>query len=203
MFDEKKVRDELAKYLRAGPGVTTRGLLAGLQAAGASGTLLDIGSGSGVLTFELLANGASSATCVDLAPESIVVAREEAARRGLTDRISWLQGDFVDLALELPGADIVTLDRVVCCYPLYRPLLENAAAKSRRWLALSYPRDRWYVRLGLRIENFLLRLRRIDFRAFVHPVAAMDRLLREAGFIPIRNNMTFVWQTCVYVRAKA
>jgi magnesium-protoporphyrin O-methyltransferase len=200
MFDSQKARDELAKYLRAGPGVTTRGLLAGLQAANASGTLLDIGSGSGTLTFELLAEAVSSATCVDLAPGSIAVAREEAARREVTNRISWHQGDFVEIATQVPAADIVTLDRVVCCYPWYRPLLENAAAHSRRWLALSYPRDRWYVRCGLWLENFWRRLRHDGFRAFVHPVHAMDDLLRSAGFVPIRHSTSFIWQSSVYAR---
>lgn len=200
MFDTEKASDELARYLRNGPGVTTRGLLAGLRAAGATGTLLDIGSGSGALTFELLADGVSTATCVDLAPDSIAVAQEEAGRRQLGNRASWHQGDFVEIEPTLPEADIVTLDRVVCCYPMYRPLLAKAAAHGRRWLALSYPRDRWYVRWGLRLENVWRQLRRNDFRAFVHPVAAMDALLRAAGFEPVSHRMSFIWQASVYTR---
>jgi len=200
MFDTKKAADELTKYLRSGPGVTTRRLLEGLRRAGASGTLLDIGSGSGVLTFELLAHDATHATCVDLSQESIAVARTEAARRDLTNRISWHQGDFVDLESGLPRTDIVALDRVVCCYPLYRPLLEKAAAHSRRWLALAYPRDRWYVRWGLRIQNCWFRLQRMDFRAFVHPAVAMDALLRGAGFEPVSHRSSFVWQASIYAR---
>lgn len=203
MFDTKKARDELAKYLRNGPGVTTGGLLAGLRALNASGTLLDIGSGSGALTFELLADGVTTATCVDLAPDSIAVAQEEAGRRQLRTRIAWHQGDFVEIGPTLPAADIVTLDRVVCCYPLYRPLLESAAAHSRGWLALAYPRDRWYVRWGLRLENFWRRIRRNDFRAFAHPVAAMDELLRAAGFEPISHTTSFIWQASIYARSRS
>src|ERR1041385_1488639 len=57
-------------------------------------------------------------------------------------RIEWVEGDFVAVAATVPSADLVALDRVVCCYPAYAPLLEQAAAHSRRLLAMSYPRDR-------------------------------------------------------------
>ena len=199
-FDSTKARKELAAYLRNGPGVTTKRLLEGLRAAHASGTLLDIGSGSGALTFELLSEGASQATCVDLAAGSLAVAQEEAKRRQLSGRISWREGDFVELASEVAPADMVTLDRVVCCYPLYEPLLGKAAEHSRRWLALSFPRDRWYVRWGLWIENTWRRLRNDTFRAFVHPVTTMETLLEQAGFQLVNRSTTFIWQASVYAR---
>ena len=200
MFDRTKAEKELAGYLRKGPGPTTKRLLEGLQAAHASGTLLDIGSGSGVLTFELLADGVSQATCIDLAGGSIAVAQAEAERRHLAGRVSWREGDFVEIASEVPAADIVTLDRVVCCYPLYAPLLGNAVTHSRRWLALSFPRDRWYVRWGLWVENTWRRLRSNAFRAFVHPADAIEALLQAAGFELVSRSHTFVWQASIYAR---
>lgn len=199
-FDEERAGTELRAYHRKGPGKTTRRLLAALRGAGAGGTLLDVGSGSGILTLELLKAGVSRADCVDLSPGSLRVAREEARRQGLADRITWHEGDMVELGPALPPADIVTLDRVVCCYAEYGPLLDQAAGHSRRWLALSYPRERWYVRVGIWLENLLLRLRRDSFRAFGHPVAAMDALLRRAGFVPVRHDVTLVWQSSLYRR---
>lgn len=201
MFDRAKAEKELSSYQRNGPGPTTRRLLEGLRAARASGTLLDIGSGSGALTFELLAGAVSEATCVDLAAGSIAVAQAEAKHRQLGGRISWREGDFVELASEVPAADIVTLDRVVCCYPLYAPLLGSAVQHSRRWLALSFPRDRWYVRWGLWIENSWRKLRKDEFRAFVHPVTALEDLLRAAGFERVYESATLVWQASVYARS--
>ncbi len=199
-FGEAKARQELAAYHRSGPGKTTRRLIAGLHARGATGTLLDLGSGSGILSLELLKAGVIQATCVDLSPGSLRVAREEAERQGLAARITWQEGDAVELSSSLPQADIVTLDRVVCCYPAWRPLLEDAARHSRRWLAFAYPRERWYVRLGLGLENLWLRVRGSAFRAFVHPVAAMDAVLREAGFVPVHHDMTVAWQASIYTR---
>jgi hypothetical protein len=53
---------------------------------------------------------------------------------------------------------VVTLDRVVCCYPDPEALLGAAAAKTRQVLAFTYPRDRWYVRTMFAFGNFWLRL---------------------------------------------
>jgi magnesium-protoporphyrin O-methyltransferase len=201
-FDEARARRELAGYHRRGPGPTTRRLLAGLRADAAAGTLIDVGTGSGVIVFELLKSGITSAVGVDLSPGSLGVARQETVRQGVSDRITWLEGDLTRLAASLPPADVVTLDRVVCCYPAYRSLLEEAASRSRRWLAFSYPHDRWYVRAMVWIGNVWLRLRRSVFRAYVHSVPAMDSVLREAGFVPVYQAGTVVWQTSVYRRER-
>ena len=52
-------------------------------------------------------------------------------------RIEFRLGDFLTLAPELAAADLVTLDRVVCCYTDFEPLLRVSASKARRWYALS------------------------------------------------------------------
>jgi magnesium-protoporphyrin O-methyltransferase len=199
-FDADKARKELRGYHRRGPGPTTRRLLSGLRSAGASGTLLDAGSGSGILTLELLKSGVTRAICIDISAGSLGVAQEEAHRQGLADRITWQEGDLTELAATLPEADIVTLDRVVCCYPAYRPLLMAAAGRSREWLAYSYPRNRWLVRAVLWLENLWFRVRGLEFQAYAHPIPAMDAVLREAGFAPVRHDATLAWQSSVYRR---
>lgn len=200
-FDETNARSELASYRDSGPGPTTRRMAAALAGQGAGGELLDVGSGIGVLSLELLKRGLAVATCVDLAGEALAVGREEALRQGLADRMHWRQGDFVAVAETLPAADVVALDRVVCCYPEWRPLLDHATRRARRHLALSYPRDRWYVKLGLAVENLVRRLRGNAFRTFVHPAAAMDRALRDAGLAPVHREHTLAWEVAVYARA--
>jgi magnesium-protoporphyrin O-methyltransferase len=199
-FDERLARSELQKYRRAGPRETTKRLIDLLRAAGAGGTLLDIGCGTGILTFELLEAGLSTATCVDAAAASLAAGRAEAGQRGVGERITWTEGDFVELAPTVPGADVVTLDRVVCCYPAYRPLLEKAAEHSRRVVALVYPRDRWFVRVVLRLENLWLRLRGTEFRGFVHSPAAIDEVLRRSGFTAARSDDTLAWEVRLYSR---
>ena len=44
-------------------------------------------------------------------------AREEGRRRGHDGRVTYLHGDFVDLADLVGPAEIVTLDRVINVYP--------------------------------------------------------------------------------------
>ena len=79
-------------------------------------TILDIGGGIGVIDQELLKAGAGHATMVDVSHAYLDVAREEARDADLLDRIDFHHGDFVGRAAETEPADIVTLDRVVCCY---------------------------------------------------------------------------------------
>jgi magnesium-protoporphyrin O-methyltransferase len=199
-FDERLARKELRKYHRAGPRETTKRLIALLRAAGAGGTLLDIGCGTGILTFELLGAGFSSATCIDAAPASLAAGRAEASRRGVGERSTWTEGDFVEMASSVPRADVVTLDRVVCCYPAYQPLLEKAAAHARRYLALVYPRDRWFVRLFLRLENLWLKLRGNEFRAYLHSPHAIDEVLRRSGLTAAGKDDSLAWEVRLYER---
>jgi magnesium-protoporphyrin O-methyltransferase len=201
-FDDKRARAELRAYHRRGPGPTTQRLLSGLRAFGAPrGTLLDVGAGIGVLTFELLKAGMDRADCVDLSPASIAIGRAEAARQGWAGKLRWREADFVTVAPELEPADVVSLDRVVCCYPEYRPLLEEAARHTRRFLALSYPRDRWFVRAALWVENAFRRVRGNPFRAFVHSPAALDTLLRQSGFNRRFQESTLAWRADIYARS--
>lgn len=56
-------------------------------------------------------------------------------------------------------AAIVTLDRVVCCYPRLEALLNAAADRKGRALGRVYPRPRWGTRVVLSAGNLFLRLR--------------------------------------------
>lgn len=163
-------------------------------------TILDIGSGIGALSLGLLKAGVKHAICVDMSRAALAANAEEAQRQAVGDRIEQVEGDYVALASTLPMADLVALDRVVCCYPAYAPLLEHATAHSRRLLAISYPRDRWWVRLALRVENAWRWLRGDRFRAFVHPPSAMAGLLHSRGFTRARAASTFTWHMELYVR---
>ena len=200
-FDAARAASDLAEYRADGPARTTRGLLAGIAAAGIRArTLLDIGGGIGTLSFELLDRGVTNATCVDMSPAFVDGGRKEAERRGVAPRISWRIADFVTVATELPPAELVTLDRVVCCYPEFDALLRNAADHATIGLAMSCPRDRWYVRLAFVAENLRRRLQGNAFRSFVHSTAKMDSLLRDAGFQRLSGSTTMMWRMDVYRR---
>jgi magnesium-protoporphyrin O-methyltransferase len=141
------------------------------------------------------------AIVVDASSAYLAAASEEAARRERSSSTQIVHGDFLTVARDLPVAAVVTLDRVVCCYPAYRPLLEQSLEHAERGLALSYPRDRWYVRLGMWFENALRRRRGNPFRTFVHPPADMQRLIEAAGFRLASRGQTMIWTMDVFVRS--
>lgn len=200
-FDQSRVRKELESYRSAGPGPTTLGLLSQiLPQEPMPETALDIGSGIGAISLELLEAGVKHAICVDMSPAALAANAEEASQRGLGDRIERVEADFVAIAPTLPLVDLVVLDRVVCCYPAYAPLLEQATAHSSRLLALAYPRDRWWVRLAMGIENAWRGMRGDDFRSFVHRPTAIAEVLQRGGFTRSRELSTFAWQMELYVR---
>ncbi len=201
-FSPAVARRDLQRYHKKGPDKTTRMLLSALRARDISnGTLLDVGAGVGVLHHELLGHQVETATHVEASSAYLTEARAETTRRGNGDRVSFVQGDFVDVAPQVAEADVVTLDRVICCYPDYASLLQAAGGKARRLCALSYPRDRRTVRLAVAIMNLFRRLRGSAFRAFVHPSAAVDAAMRDLGFQRCSRATTVVWQALLYERS--
>lgn len=201
VFNERTAEDDLRAYLRDGPDRATRDLIEAISAEGVSeATLLDIGGGVGAIQLELLAVGAASADSVEISPAYLAVARRLAERRGLADRIVQRQGDFVELASTVPPADVVTLARVVCCYPVMPVLLGRSAEHARRMLGLVYPRDAWWTRIGARLANVWFRLTRDALRIHVHSEREMDRLVRAAGFERRVLRRRPFWQVALYVR---
>src|SRR5208337_2176499 len=161
---------ELKRFQENGARATTRLMVEKIVAEGVKGlTLLDVGGGVGAVQVELLSAGALSAVDVDASRAYLAAAEEEAARRGFKARVTYRHGNFVDLADSLEDADIVTLDRVVCCYTDARALVELSARRTRKLLALIYPRDSWLTRFLNRCLNLSQRLRGLEFRTFVHP----------------------------------
>ena len=200
-FGTKTARRELRRFRRRGPIESTRLLIDELRAAGVDGaSLLDIGGGVGAIHHTLISAGAGEAVHVDVSADYLAAARDEAARRGHADRVRFLHGDFVQLAPTLPEADIVSLDRAICCYPDMPALVSTAASKTRRVLGAVYPRDRRLVRFATRGINLLMRARRSAFRVFVHPPAAIDGILREHGLERRALRRTMAWEIVTYSR---
>ena len=201
-FDRKVVARDLRRYSQRGPAKTTRFLLAAIEAEGVAGrTLLDIGGGVGAISHAMLRSGAIRAYAVDASQAYVDAARAEAERQGHAGRLTLHHGDFVALAESVPPVDIVTLDRVVCCYPDMPKLIGASADHARGVYGLVYPRDAWWIKVGVGLANCLFRLRRRRFRAFVHPSAEVYGLVRAEGFVVRLRRTTAIWQVVVYARA--
>jgi magnesium-protoporphyrin O-methyltransferase len=203
-FDRAEAARKLREYRQGGPARTTQLLLGALMREPVAGlTLLDIGGGIGAIQHALLKAGAAHATDVDASNACLAAAREEAGRQGHAERVTYQHGNFVDMADAIPAADIVTLDRVICCYHDMPALVGRSSAKAARLYGLVYPRDTWWVRTGVRAENALMWLQRSSFRVFAHSSAAVDAIARRNGLQQRFARNAGPWQVVVYERNDA
>lgn len=203
-FGDADARAGLRRYQKRGPAGQTRAILQAIRSRGLKGaTLLDIGGGVGVIHHELMPDTVRQTTHVDASSAYLKAAEGEAARRGHSPAVEFVHADFTDVASDLPPADIVTLDRVVCCYPDIHALLTAAAGRSKSLLAMSYPRETWYARFVVNAMDFIQSLRRDPFRVFVHPVAEMDSLLNANGLQRVSLKRLFFWEVALYSKTAA
>jgi magnesium-protoporphyrin O-methyltransferase len=203
VFSKGWARRELEDYRKKGAAKTTRLMLEALIKSGVRGlSLLDIGGGVGAIQHELLEAGMASGTDVDASSAYLNAARIEAERRGTAGRMQYLHGDFVDLAPTIDAADIVTLDRVVCCYPHMEKLVELSSARAKQFYALVYPRDNWLTRAGIPVFNFFaFQIWRNPFRTFVHPTPEIERILHTNGLQRVFHQYVGLWQVAIYQRS--
>ena len=201
VFGKRQASGQLKRYRKKGPDKTTRLLLDALTAEGVEGlSLLDIGGGIGVIALELFKTGVTAATEVEASPAFIPLAQAEATQQGVSDRVAVREGDFVALAAGIPTAGIVTLDRVICCYPDMPALVGQSAAKAAKLYGVVYPRDTWWVRALGTLANRVLPLLRNPLRLYIHPTAAVDALIRDNGLAQRFHRDAGYWQVVVYAR---
>lgn len=164
-------------------------------------SVLDLGCGAGGLSFELLKQGASNAVGFDLSPKMISAATELAQSNGFESRAKFHLGNGA--TSELPRSDVVVMDKVLCCYSEWRPLLKNAREASKLLLGFTVPRDEGVAkipfRIVLRVVNYFQRRRgRVLF--YLHPLDTVDKTLRESGFGRVRKQSSRFWLVFLYSR---
>jgi magnesium-protoporphyrin O-methyltransferase len=200
-FDQKEADKDLATYRKKGPDATTRMLVDAIVSQGVDGgSLLDIGGGVGAVQNELLGAGIKTAVSVDASTAYARVAANEAERQGHADRISRHHGDFVDAAPNLDDADVVTLDRVICCYHDMQKLVGLSSQKAKRIYAVVFPRENLLSKLGFGVFNVFFRLKRSSFRIFIHPTSVIEALVEGNGLRRHSYRKTRMWQVVVYAR---
>ena len=201
LFSQQYVNKELWRYLAKGPDKTTRMLTEAIKEEGVDGlTLLDIGGGVGAIQHDLLAAGIQEVISVEASTAYLTASKAETQRRGLADHVSYFHGDFVDLASNIPPADIVTLDRVICCYHDMEKLVSLSSARARKLYGLVYPCDTWWIKIGLAIQNLFFWLQRNPFRSYMHASKSVEAVLSSNGLKRHSYRRTLEWQVVVYTR---
>ena len=100
----------------------------------------------------------------------------------------------------LPAADIVTLDRVICCYDDMPALVSLSAARAETFYGVVYPRDAWWLRLAIRVQNLFMRTKRTRMRFFVYRTAAVDATICAEGLERRFYQTVGPCQVAVYTR---
>ena len=194
MFGTGFARRTAKRYRRRGLDRAAEHIVdfvAGDGLAGAS--VLEIGGGVGELGLELLRRGAARATTLELSPAYDDEADRLAREAGVADRARRRIVDIAATPDEVEAADIVMMHRVVCCYPDYRRLLAAAADHCRGRLAFSRPPRNLVSRSLLGTQNAAFALIGKEYRAFVHPPAAMLEVLADRGLRHVKTYPGRVW----------
>lgn len=200
-FSEKSARRALERYRRRGLDELSRRIVEAVRARGIeNATVLEIGGGIGAVDVELIQSGAARATVIELSPEYEDAAADLLREHGLTDRIERRVTDFA-ADPTAPAADAVILNRVVCCYPDYESLLGAAADRAQRMLVFSFPRHRLFVRLGFALMNLWFRIRRSDFRGYVHRPSKMLDVGERHGLTTTARKPGMFWEIAALERA--
>ena len=195
MFSPRQARRSLSRYRRRGLDNLEQRMLRVASVGGVDGAMvLEIGGGIGALQIELLGAGAGQGEIVELVSAYEPYARELARERGLEDRVSFRVEDVLDRPDAVDPAEIVVLNRVVCCSPDGIELAGVAARLARRTLVLSFPRDRLLVRTGFALLNGVLRLLGRSFRIFVHAPSSLRAAAEAEGLRPLDSGHGFVWE---------
>jgi hypothetical protein len=203
MFSPRTARRSLERYRSKGLDEIERRIVASAKEAGVQGArVLEIGGGIGVIQAELLQVGAATGEVVELVAAYEPYARELASDKGLSDRVTFRVVDLVEDPDDVEPADVVVLNRVVCCSPDGIELTGIAGRLARRTLVLSYPRDVVWVRLGVGLINLGQRLFGRSFRAFVHSPAKLRAAVEEQGLRATDLGRTAFWEYSTLERAQ-
>jgi 2-polyprenyl-3-methyl-5-hydroxy-6-metoxy-1,4-benzoquinol methylase len=201
-FGRRFARRLAKKYRKRGLNKTSRKMADFLRERGIEGaTVLEIGGGVGEIEIELLKAGAARAQNLELSSAYEEDARELAEEAGVGGRVDWRIHDIAADPEAVEPADIVVMNRVVCCYPDYRRLLGAAADHARHAIVFSYPPRNALIRAFYGVFNLAMRLMRRGFRGFAHPPSAMLAVLEARGLRRTYDNHVGIWQVAGLERA--
>ena len=203
IFTGRLVRQELQAYQRRGLGKRQRSLVEELGSLIPGAAVLDIGCGVGAVGTTLLAKGAGSGTFVDISAAYLRAARQVVAQAGFDATSAFYQDDFAASERPYTPADVVVLDRVVCCYPDAAALLTKAAQCSRGTLIFTYPKPFWFMPLLRKLCAFGMRLFGCEYRFFLHDPAQLLKAATSAGHTPVVTRSVGLWQVTKLVKTRS
>jgi magnesium-protoporphyrin O-methyltransferase len=201
IFSEKNAAGEARRYRRKGLDDISKRIFDFIKERGVDGkTVLEVGGGIGAIEIELLKAGMVRAVNVELTPTYERAAAALIVESGLSDRVERKVMDFAQAGTDIEPADVVVMNRVICCYPDMPKLAGAAADHARGMLVMSFPNRRWWIRLGLTLANFGFRVVGVQFRIFVHPPDLIVAAVEHRGLRTTVNQRGLLWQVAAFER---
>jgi 2-polyprenyl-3-methyl-5-hydroxy-6-metoxy-1,4-benzoquinol methylase len=201
LFGKRSARREARRYRQKGLGDNEKRIVEFLRSRGVEGaSVLEIGGGVGTLQIELLKAGAEKAVNVELSPYWEDEARELVREAGLEDRWEYRVENVAADGKEVGPADAVIMHRVVCCDPDPQALVGAAAERARRYLVMTFPRERLASRMFVSLINVVARLLRWEHRSYVHPVAEILAAAERRRLRLVQDHQGFIWQVAAFER---
>jgi magnesium-protoporphyrin O-methyltransferase len=195
VFSEKRAHAEARRYRRRGLDPTSLRIAEFLKQQGIGGrTLLEVGGGIGAIQIELLKAGITRAVNIELTPTYEEAARALLREAGLEARVERRVMDFAEATGEVEAADIVIMNRVICCYPDMPKLASAAADHTREVLVVSFPKERWWTRAVISMGDLVLRAARQQFQVFLHPPDKIIATAERHGLKRFSNQTSFFWE---------
>lgn len=202
LFDQKTADKQLRKFNKKGPDKETAQLLKLLKNENLMGlSLLDIGGGIGAIPLSLIPRGISNIQGVDASKSYLDITKTAIENSAFKGNATFHFGDFSELAGQVNTADIVTLDKVLCCYPNMDLLLTESLSKCKKYFGIVIPKDNWIARIFISFLNFGFWISKNPFRVFIHPTLRMEKIIYEQGFNEIASGKTMAWRVRVFKKA--
>jgi magnesium-protoporphyrin O-methyltransferase len=200
-FDKNRVANKVNQYHSKGINKETRILVDSLKSIGIEGySLLDIGCGFGAIGMELLDSGLATVENIEASSSFLESAKTESKKRNLIDKTKFTFGNFTEIAESVSAADIVTLDKVICCYDELEPLVKLSCEKTVKHYGVIYPRDSWWAKAAIGFENLMRKIKGNTFRVFIYSTEEVDSLIKEQGLRRVFYKSMMVWQVVIYSR---
>jgi 2-polyprenyl-3-methyl-5-hydroxy-6-metoxy-1,4-benzoquinol methylase len=202
VFSERSARSEASRYRRKGLDATSRRIFDFIKTQGVEGrTVLEVGGGIGAMQIELLKAGAASAVSVELTPTYEKDAAALLREAGLEERVERRIMDFAAAGTGVGGADIVIMNRVICCYQDMPRLAGAASDHARELLVMSFPNRTWWQQVGLGIANGVLSATRREFHIFLHSPKRILATSEQHGLRTVLDDAGAFWTVAALRRA--
>ena len=198
-FFSKHADRYLKQFRKKGLAKEQKHLVKGIEQSSITGkSILEIGCGIGGLHLTMLQHGASAAVGIDISEGMIEGAKQLSKELDFEDQTQYLLGDIVQMNGTIPEADIVVLDKVVCCYEDIDRLMATSLSKSTHTYALSFPNPNILVKVSFFGLIGLGKLLKWSFHPYWHEWDRVVRRIEEGGFLRTYRDSTLWWTVAVF-----